>query len=305
MKTSHIACGVFLVCLALSGHQVEAQPELVLTLNGAGGSFTEPWGPALDDSGNVYIPDLYNRRIVKFDANGNFITMWGSYGSAHGQFNGGPFDVAVDAGGNVYTVEVNDNYRVQKFDSNGKFITTWGSYGSGPGHFINPLSLAVDRSGYVYVADGRVQKFDGNGYFITWWTVDGGTRGIDVDVNGNVYVTDQQGGVVKFDGNGELLRRWQTLYTPYGIATDANGKVYVAETNAGFGPGAATIFTGTGALVLRWGERLFDDPRGIAVDPTGSYIYVADIGRHQVLKFRNTPLVVQVGTWSIVKGIYR
>ncbi|HZL85301.1 MAG TPA: 6-bladed beta-propeller [Candidatus Krumholzibacteria bacterium] len=305
MKKFLVAIAAAAQLCMFSAQTVQSQPQFVLSLNGAGGGFNEPRGLDLDAMGNVYVADLLNHRVQKFDSNGNFITMWGSYGSTPGQFIG-PFDVAVDASANVYVVEVNNNYRVQKFDSNGAFITTWGSYGSGQGQFIIPLSLAVDNSGNVYVADGdRIQKFDGSGNFISWWTGAGGARGIDVDALGNVYVSDSLGRVVKFDGNGVLIATWLAMDSPFGVAADANGNIFVTETNAGMGPARAAIFTSAGAFVLRWGEGLLVDPRSIVVDAAGSSIYVSDIGRNQVLKFRYTPVSIQTKTWSLVKSIYR
>jgi len=305
MKKFLVAIAAAAQLCMFSAQTVQSQPQFVLSLNGAGGGFNEPRGLDLDAMGNVYVADLLNHRVQKFDSNGNFITMWGSYGSGHGQFIG-PFDVAVDTSRNVYVVEVNNNYRVQKFDSNGTFITTWGSYGSGQGQFINPVSLAVDVSGNVYVADlSRIQKFDNSGNFITWWTGVSSARGIDVDVLGNVYVVDGLCRVVKFDGNGALITEWPTLCIPFGVAADAKGNIFVTETQAGMGPARAAIFTSAGTFVLRWGEGLFVDPRSIVVDAAGSSIYVSDIGRNQVLKFRYTPVSIQTKTWSLVKSIYR
>jgi len=43
-----------------------------------------------------------------------------------------------------------------------EFVTKWGGLGSGDGQFSSPLGVAVDSSGYVYVADSynhRIQKF--------------------------------------------------------------------------------------------------------------------------------------------------
>ncbi|MGH9996266.1 MAG: 6-bladed beta-propeller, partial [Nitrososphaeraceae archaeon] len=54
------------------------------------------------------------------------------------------------------------NSRVQKFDREGNFMTKWGSKGSGEGQFIDPLGIALDTSGNVYVVDAgnrRVQVF--------------------------------------------------------------------------------------------------------------------------------------------------
>ena len=45
------------------------------------GSFNYPSAVAIGPDGAVYMADSGNNRIQKFDANGNFITNWGSWGS--------------------------------------------------------------------------------------------------------------------------------------------------------------------------------------------------------------------------------
>src|SRR5205814_5848400 len=66
-----------------------------------GGELDYPVGVATDGSGNVYVADRNNDRIQKFDANGTFLTKWGSYGSGNGELNF-PVGVAPDGSGNVY-----------------------------------------------------------------------------------------------------------------------------------------------------------------------------------------------------------
>ena len=84
----------------------------------------------------MYVADTGNSRIQKFDANGTFLTKWGSFGNADGRFNG-PIGIDTDAIGNVYVADSGNN-RVQKFDSAGNFVLKFGSTGTGNSHSWDP-----------------------------------------------------------------------------------------------------------------------------------------------------------------------
>jgi DNA-binding beta-propeller fold protein YncE len=69
---------------------------------------------------------------------------------------------------------IQDHY-VEKWSADGGQLATWGSRGMGDGQFrvaapgSGPRGIAVDRQGNVYVTDpenNRVQKFDSNGQFL-------------------------------------------------------------------------------------------------------------------------------------------
>src|SRR5919108_5226568 len=60
-------------------------------------SFNNPSATATDSSGNVYVADSENDRIMKFDSSGNFLLAIGSSGSGNGQFSN-PEGVAVIPG---------------------------------------------------------------------------------------------------------------------------------------------------------------------------------------------------------------
>jgi tripartite motif-containing protein 71 len=66
----------------------------------------------VDNEGNVYVADTGNHRIQKFDANGVYITQWGTQGSGNGQFSY-PRCIDINSQGDVY---VSDNNGVQKMN---------------------------------------------------------------------------------------------------------------------------------------------------------------------------------------------
>jgi NHL repeat len=124
------------------------------------GSFNHPEALALAPSGNVYIADTGNDRVVELSPAGNVLSEWGSKGAAAGRMRA-PSGVAVDAAGEVYVTDREDD-RVDVFEAGGRFLAEWGLRGTAPGELSQPSAIAVDCSGAVYVADtnnNRVQRF--------------------------------------------------------------------------------------------------------------------------------------------------
>ena len=80
--------------------------------------------------------------------------MWGSNGTATGQFHY-PEGIGVDSRqGNVYVADTNNN-RIQMFDDYGKFITTWGSLGTANGQFNHPEGITVVTHIYLGIVVGN------------------------------------------------------------------------------------------------------------------------------------------------------
>lgn len=129
-------------------------------LDPAEGTFSTPLGVAVDGDNNVFVTDTLNDRIQMFDADGNFIQMFGKQGVSPGTFMRAK-GIAVDGDGHVYVTDAEFN-NVQIFDQDGQTLGVFGSYGTEPGQFSLVTGIAVSANNHVLVADqwrARIQVF--------------------------------------------------------------------------------------------------------------------------------------------------
>ncbi|MBK9064655.1 MAG: hypothetical protein IPL89_15895 [Acidobacteria bacterium] len=112
------------------------------------------------------------------------------------------------------------------------------------------------------------------------------------------------GGVGATDATGTASR----LQNPKGLAFDGSGNLYVADANAirKVSPTLeVTTFAGrtrfAGAVDGSRGDARFFETRGLAVDTTGGYVYVADAGNHTI---RRITLTGAVTTYAGLAGAY-
>ena len=114
------------------------------------GQFLELLDTAVGPDGTVYAVDDVRGDIQRFTADGDFLATIGSAGSGDGQLNNTGF-IAVDPAGNLLNADY-DNHRVQAWGPDGAFLWSL-SHESSDGSF-NPLDVAVDDSGSMYMTDG-------------------------------------------------------------------------------------------------------------------------------------------------------
>ena|SRR5579885_2511120 len=170
---------------------------------------------------------------------------------------------------------------------------------SGGSIFNAPLSVALDPSENVYVADSnnyRIAKLSNSGTFITALGTAGQgelntTSGVAVDSSGNVYASDfDRNLVIEFNSSGSFVKSFGsgTLSSPSGVAVDSSGNVYVADT----GNNQIVEFSNSGTTLQSFGSGTLSSPSGVAVDSSGN-VYVADTGNNQIVEFSNSGGFIQ------------
>jgi sugar lactone lactonase YvrE len=149
-----------------------------------------PVGLAFDSNGNLFIADSGNNRIRRVDPRGTITTVAGN-GSAAFSGDGGPatsaslnspYGVAVDANGNLYIADLQNN-RIRRVDATTGVITTIAGTGlatfDGDGvpatsASLNfPASLAFNSAGNLIFTDAlnnRLRMIDSAGLI---WTIAG------------------------------------------------------------------------------------------------------------------------------------
>ena len=163
-------------------------------------SYGDPAVLAFLPDGSFLLGDGYwHSRIVKYDADGNYLFEWGELGDGPGQFDL-VHGLAVDRAGRVYVGDRSNN-RIQLFTPEGEFIEEWPDVS-------DPVGIFIDENEAVWVISARLNrilKYDTRGVLQYHWGVYGGTRGgfpgglsrphqIDVDQEGNVYIASWDGG---------------------------------------------------------------------------------------------------------------
>jgi sugar lactone lactonase YvrE len=291
-----------------------------INLTGAVTSLTTPTGVVRDASGNLFVCDRDNHRIVKITPSGaSTVFAGGSIGFANGtggaaQFNQ-PYCIAMDAAGNFYVGD-RINHAIRKITSAGA-VTTLAGNGTagntngtgGAAQFNEPLGITVDAAGNVYVADyinGALRKVTPAGVVTTLMLIPS-IFGVTADASGNIYCAEyfsQQ--VTKYSSTGNYTVVAGLLGTsgyidatgtaarfgiPAGITVDASGNLYVTET----GNHKIRKITSTGVVTTIAGGNsgfadgvgnaaLFNTPIAVAGDFANNTLFIVDAFNNKIRK---------------------
>jgi len=186
---------------------------------------TGPLGAAVDSSGNLYIADTGNNRVVKISPLGSQTPV-----STAPLMLSSPHGVAIDGAGNLYISDFSNN-RVVKVPAGSGAATAFATV-------VTPLGLAVDASGNVFVVDeedSQIVKITSGGVKSNFETGLTAPVAVATDASGNVYLADGSlSSVVKYlAGGGAGTTVGIGLVSLSGVAVDHAGNVYVSESGEG------------------------------------------------------------------------
>jgi tripartite motif-containing protein 71 len=184
---------------------------------------------AFAPDGTFYVADVGNYRVEKFDKNGKFLTMWGSFGVGNGQF-GQPKGIVTDG----KTVFVADDPRgdIQQFDPDGHFIRALP---------INDIWPAMSSTGDLLVrTDAGIEEFDQQGNMVKTISIPsemfapaGNAGSLTLDAAGNAYAMAGNdaapGTLVEVDPQGHVLHRWSVAGETEVVSPDGHS-IYMAYT---------------------------------------------------------------------------
>ncbi len=259
---------------------------------GSGARFNLPSGVAVDGAGNIYVADSGNHVIRKITSAGVVTTLAGvsgQLGYVDGTGDGARFNspsgMTVDGAGNLFVADTG-NHTIRRVTPAGAVTIVagstgvWGSGDSGVNvaQFHSPQGVAVDGSGFVFVADSgnnTIRKIGSGGVVTTFAGSTGGSGAVD--------------------GIGEAAR----FLHPAGVAADEAGNVFVADlgnstirkiSNTGVVTTLAGLAGSSGSADGTGSAARFSYPHGVAVDRAGN-VYVADAWNSTIRKITSAGVV--------------
>jgi sugar lactone lactonase YvrE len=258
-----------------------------------GGSIvlSQPAGIVVDSTGDIFITDTANSRIVEVNAFGvaSVLTISGLSPALSS-----PTAITIDNAGNLYVADTGNDRVVEVSPSGvGSAVNT------GSVNLAAPAGVALDQAGDLFIADtgnSRIVEVTsgGSAAALSFMVASGSASlntpvGLAEDTAGKLYIADSlnnrivvvaagssTGAVVTF---GDLT----SLLNPSGVAVDRIGNVFVADT--GNNRIAEVDTAGNGNQLLNGaglGSVTLNAPLSVALDVFGG-IYIADSGNSRSL----------------------
>jgi hypothetical protein len=333
---SLLVASLLLLLFGAFSATAQAAPETIAGFGGDAGQVQFPVGTAVDQSsGDLYVADLNNFRIDKFDDEGHFLLAWGfgvrdgesaelqtcgpqatppqswcfgsPFNSSEGAGNVVPDAVAVDQSSHDVYVADGSKRRITKFTSSGQFIYLVGkdvnatkvALGAGATQAEKNICTAASGDTCTSGASGT-----GGDEFAS-------PRSLAITPSGTVWVGDtsrltsfDENGVPGAEINGGGISGAGNTFS---LARDAAGDFYVVSESF---PGVRKLEAGTGALLEtldgagQTGTVTLDAAGNIYVgDQTSPYRFkVYDPGGNQIFQFGAGEVIGAPGFTNTISG---
>ena len=280
----------------VAGYAGDGAPATAALLN-------QPYGIAVDSTGNLYIADLGNARVRKVSLDGTIQTVAGgglmvaignaAVAAVNTQLLQ-PRNVAVDPDGTLYISDfaAHSVYRVAPggvltvFAGNGNAGFSGDGSTAAAAQLKAPAGVASDGAGNVFIADSgnnRIRKVL-HGVISSIYMVAAPT-GIAINSAGTLYVASASFFGTQSKGIAGL--------TPaVDVAVDSAGNAFVTENQfvrKVTAAGAVLLIAGSGASLYFGGDNgpasaaRLHAPSGIALDAAGNW-YIADAANNRIRK---------------------
>jgi DNA-binding beta-propeller fold protein YncE len=217
---------------------------------------------AVDLFGSIYIADTGNNRVLKLDADGQFIKTVGGFGWGKEQFYS-PYDMHVSSVLDIFVADYNNN-RIERYDKDLNYISSLysGEDWDDQFQFGYPKSIASSIHGELFIIDGeniRLLKLNSFG---------------DPEMSFGDFA----------EGKGRLLQPVQVVISP-------DDKIYVSDSQAN----KIIVFDYFGNYLTEIGSNFLKGPQGIFYSSL-KLLFIADQGKKRIVAFKpDGELVI---TWS-------
>ena len=199
------------------------------------GQFNRPYG-ILVDGDTVLVAENAGNRIQRLTLSGDFISRFGTAGSAAGQL-AAPWGICLGPNNKIYVADCS-NQRIQIFNNDGTPHGVITGQGTTDSSIPSPTGVSVDQSGNVHIAVAQgesrcVKVFGADGKYLRKYGVGQvqNPAGIAIDDRGYCIVGDWIGKkLCIFSPLGDLVRSIPTSGYLCGVTIDREGYIYVVDT---------------------------------------------------------------------------
>jgi hypothetical protein len=171
-------------------------------------------------NGDFLLGDGYqNGRVVRYNAEGEFLSEFGSVGSGPGQFDL-VHGVAVDRESRIY-VSDRMNHRIQIFTEDGTLVDTWPE-------IWDPVAIMIDVNDFVWILDAtlnRILKYDMDGRLLDYF----GTYGEASSLGRPGFTCSNAAAIAAAGLDPDHSGACGGFSLPHQMSVDTEGNLYVAQ----------------------------------------------------------------------------